>query len=268
MNGFVAKLTKAQERSGSVICVGLDSDIERIPSHLRDCDDPVFEFNKAIVDATKEKCCAYKPNLAFYEALGPRGLETLKRTILHIPEQMPIILDGKRGDIGNTARKYAESIFDDLEGDAVTLSPYLGYDSIEPFLQYQDVFVFVLAVTSNASARDFQYLTCNGKPLYMHVVDKVKEWNKDRNLGLVVGASRPEQILEVRVAAPELPFLIPGIGAQGGDLAKAVDYGTRNDGVVIINVSRGILFASEGEDFAEKAAAALDQFNLQSARPQ
>jgi orotidine-5'-phosphate decarboxylase len=136
MNRFLEKLTAAQEKNKSLICVGLDSELERIPQHLHGHEDPVFEFNRAIIDATKDKCCAYKPNLAFYEALGPRGLETLKRTIMHLPEEMPIILDGKRGDIGNTARKYAESIFDDLEGDAVTLSPYLGFDSIQPFLEY------------------------------------------------------------------------------------------------------------------------------------
>ncbi len=261
MNRFLEKLTSTQERNKSLICVGLDSDLDKIPQHLQSCEDPVYEFNKAIIDATKDKCCAYKPNLAFYEALGPRGLETLKRSIIHIPEEMPIILDGKRGDIGNTARKYAESIFDDLEGDAVTLSPYLGFDSIQPFLEYEDNFVFVLAVTSNQSATDFQYLDCEGKPLYMHVVDKVREWNADGNLGLVVGASKPGQIAEIRAAAPELPFLIPGVGAQGGDLNKSVEFGTGQNGIITINVSRGIIFASDGEDFAEKACETLEQFN-------
>lgn len=261
MNRFLEKLTATQAKNKSIICVGLDSDLDKLPAHLQSSEDPVFEFNKAIIDATKDKCCAYKPNLAFYEALGPRGLETLKRTIMHIPEEIPIILDGKRGDIGNTARKYAESIFDDLEGDAVTLSPYLGFDSIEPFLEYDENFVFVLAVTSNQSSADFQYLDCAGKPLYMHVVEKVREWNKDGKLGLVVGASKPGQIAEIRAAAPELPFLIPGVGAQGGDLNKSVEFGTANEGIVTINISRGVIFASDGEDFAQKAAESLDQFN-------
>lgn len=246
MNVFLEKLVTTQKKNNTLICVGLDSDIEKIPEHLKDFDDPVYEFNRAIIDSTKDMCCAYKPNLAFYEALGPRGLETLKKTILHLPMEIPIILDAKRGDIGNTAKKYAESIFDDLEGDAVTLSPYLGYDSIEPFLEYKEGFVFVLAVTSNKSAADFQYLDCNGKPLYMHVVETVQKWNKDKNIGLVVGASQPEQILEIRKVAPDLPFLIPGVGAQGGDLDKAVDYGTRNDGIIVISISRGILYASDG----------------------
>jgi orotidine-5'-phosphate decarboxylase len=262
MNPFIDKLTKAQQKNNTLICVGLDSDIDILPEHLQGADDPVFEFNKAIIDATCNSCCAYKPNLAFYESLGPRGLETLKKTIMHIPSDIPVILDAKRGDIGNTAQKYAEAIFDDLEGDAVTVSPYMGYDSLEPFLKYEDSFVFVLAVTSNQGARDFQYLECAGKPLYMHVVEKVVSWNSEGNLGLVVGASQPEQIREIRIAAPQLPFLIPGVGAQGGDLAKAVEYGTMLDGTVVINVSRGVIFASKDENFADAAAEALSGFNF------
>ena len=185
---------------------------------------------------------------------------------MHIPPDIPVILDAKRGDIGNTAQKYAEAIFDDLEGDAVTVSPYMGYDSIEPFLKYEDSFVFVLAVTSNKGAQDFQYLDCDGKPLYMHVVDKVSSWNTDGNLGLVVGASQPEQIREIRIKAPQLPFLIPGVGAQGGDLSKAVEYGTLLDGIVVINVARGVIFASKGKDFADAAAEALKTFNFRIAQ--
>jgi len=262
VNPFLDKLTKAQKKNNSLICVGLDSDIDLLPEHLQDSSDPVFEFNKAIIDATSSACCAYKPNLAFYESLGPRGLETLKKTIMHIPSDIPIILDAKRGDIGNTAQKYAEAIFDDLEGDAVTVSPYMGYDSIEPFLKYKDSFVFVLAVTSNKGAEDFQYLNCEGKPLYLHVVDKVSSWNTAGNLGLVVGASQPEQIREIRQRAPQLPFLIPGVGAQGGDLSKAVEFGTLLDGIVVINVARGVIFASKGRDFAAAAAEALQAFNF------
>ena len=266
MNAFIDKLTKAQKKNNSLICVGLDSDIDVLPEHLQDSGDPVFEFNKAIIDATCNGCCAYKPNLAFYESLGPRGLETLKKTIMHIPPDIPVILDAKRGDIGNTAQKYAEAIFDDLEGDAVTVSPYMGYDSIEPFLKYEDSFVFVLAVTSNPGAKDFQYLNCEGKPLYMHVVDKVSSWNTGGNLGLVVGAPQPEQIREIRLRAPQLPFLIPGVGAQGGDLSKAVEFGTMLDGIVVINVARGVIFASKGTDFAAAAAEALQAFNFRIAQ--
>ncbi len=261
MNPFLEKLTKAQERSGSLVCVGLDSDLDKLPRHLAARQDPVFEFNKAIIDATKDHCCAYKPNLAFYEALGPRGVETLKKTILHIPSEIPIIIDAKRGDIDNTAKKYADAIFDDLEGDAVTLSPYMGWDSIEPFLQYEGAFAFVLCLTSNEGARDFQYLESHGKPLYMHVVEKVNSWNRDGNLGLVVGASKPEQLMEIRLKAPKLPFLIPGVGAQGGDLHKSVEFGTAGDGLITINISRGVIFSSKEADFASAAADSLEKFN-------
>ncbi len=266
MNAFIEKLTAAQKESGSLVCVGLDSDLAKIPEHLKSSSDPVLTFNREIIAATKDACCAYKPNLAFYEALGSSGYETLKKTLREIPDKIPVILDAKRGDIGNTARKYAESLFDDLDGDAVTLSPYLGFDSIAPFIAYKDRFAFVLAVTSNKSAENFQYLNCDGEPLYLRVVDKVKSWNSDGNLGLVVGAPKPDQIAEIRHIAPELPFLIPGIGAQGGDLEKAVSYGTADGGVITINVSRGVIFASTGRDFAEKAAQALADFNSQVAQ--
>lgn len=265
MNAFIEKLTAAQKKSGSLVCVGLDSDLAKLPEHLKGSSDPVLAFNREIIAATRDACCAYKPNLAFYEALGSGGYETLKKTLREISDEVPVILDAKRGDIGNTARKYAESIFDDLDGDAVTLSPYLGFDSIAPFISYKDRFAFVLAVTSNKSAEDFQYLNCDGEPLYLRVVNKVKSWNTDGNLGLVVGAPKPDQIAEIRHVAPDLPFLIPGIGAQGGDLEKAVSYGTAGDGIITINVSRGIIFASTGKDFAEKAAHALADFNSQVA---
>lgn len=261
MNAFIDKLLAAQKRNGSLVCVGLDSDLAKIPGHLKARKNPVLEFNRAIIAATRDACCAYKPNVAFYEALGASGYETLKQTIDSVPNDIPVILDAKRGDIGNTARKYAESLFGDLNGDAVTLSPYLGFDSIQPFLAYEGKFVFVLAVTSNKTAEDFQYLDSSGRPLYAHVVDKVKSWNSGGNLGLVVGAPRPEQIAEIRNAAPVLPFLIPGIGAQGGDLEKAVNYGTANGGTITINVSRGVIFASSGEDYANKAAKSLADFN-------
>lgn len=262
MNPFLDKLTKAQNKNQSLVCIGLDSDFDLLPAHLHEREDPVFEFNKAIVDATKTHCCAYKPNLAFYEALGPRGMETLKRTIMYLPPDIPVILDAKHGDIGNTAKKYAEAIFDDLEGDAVTLSPYMGYDSIEPFLQYENGFAFILALTSNEGAKDFQHLSCDGKPLYMHVVEKVSSWNTNGNLGLVVGASQSEQIKEIRLKAPQLPFLIPGVGAQGGDLNKAVEYGTMNNGMILVNISRGVIFASKDQNFATAATEALQAFNF------
>jgi len=261
MNAFVDKLVQAQQRTGSLVCVGLDSDYDKLPKHLLKTEDPVYEFNKQIIAATKDHCCAYKPNLAFYEALGPRGWETLKHTILEIPEEIPIIIDAKRGDIGNTAAKYAEAIFDDLEADAVTLNPYMGFDSIEPFLKYENCFAFILALTSNEGARDFQYLESMGKPLYMHIVDKVKQWNDDENLGLVVGASDAEQIKQIRDKAGKMPFLVPGVGAQGGDLAKAVEYGTANDGMILLNISRGIIFTSKDEKFAEGAAQSLARYN-------
>jgi len=262
---FIEKLTGATRKNKSLLCIGLDPDPELMPDRVG-----VFEFNKAIIDATSDLVCAYKPNLAFYEALGNEGLADLKRTVDYIPGDIPVIADAKRGDIGNTARAYARTIFVNFNFDAATVSPYLGFDSIEPFIQYQDKGVFILCRTSNAGAVDFQSLRCEVEsgyhPLFEIVALKASQWNTHGNIGLVVGATYPEELRLIRQSHPDMPLLIPGIGAQGGDLALTVRYGVDAQGEkAIINSSRQIIYASRGNDFAEAARAAAstlrDQIN-------
>ncbi|MBN2031553.1 orotidine-5'-phosphate decarboxylase [bacterium] len=235
----------------SLLCVGLDVDPQKIPAHIIKKEDPIFLFNKLIIDATADFVVAYKPNLAFYEALGQNGWDILKRTVDYIPEGILKIGDAKRGDIGSTARKYAQSLFD-LGFDAVTVNPYLGWDSVEPFVQDENRGIFVLCLTSNPGSKDFQYLSFKGESLYHIIAKKSVEWNRRGNCGLVVGATHPDEVKTVRDIAPDLSFLIPGIGAQGGDLETVVLSGTDPCGeMAIINSSRNILYASPREDFAE-----------------
>ena len=246
---FVDKLNKAVKKNRSLVCVGLDSSPELIPAGMS-----VLEFNKAIIDATADFVCAYKPNIAFYEAQGEKGLDTLHKTIKHIPTDIPVILDAKRGDIGNTSAAYAKALFDYFGCDAVTVSPYLGYDSIEPFLKYKEKAVFILCRTSNKGAADFQSLLCEyegkSKPLYEIVALKASQWNTNHNVGLVVGATYPGELKNIRQAQPDLPILIPGVGL-------AVRYGidAHNRGIMI-NSSRGIIYAGKGADFANAARRA------------
>jgi orotidine-5'-phosphate decarboxylase len=245
---FTDKLLNASRKNKSWLCIGLDPDPELMPAV------DVLKFNKAIIEATSDLVCAYKPNLAFYEALGTGGLAILEKTIKHVPDDIPVIGDAKRGDIGNTARAYARALFSVLGFDAATVNPYLGFDSIEPFINYQDKGVFVLSRTSNKGATDFQDLITGGLPLYEAVARKAKEWNTYGNIGLVVGATYPEELKRIRSICPEMPLLIPGIGAQGGDLASAVGYGVdARAEKAIINVSRQILYSSKGKDFARSA---------------
>lgn len=251
---FLDKLLSASENNRSLLCIGLDPDPERIPAA------DVLAFNIEIIDATSDLVCAYKPNLAFYEALGVTGLKALERTIAHIPRSIPVIGDAKRGDISSTSRAYARAMFDVLGFDAVTVSPYLGHDSIEPFLDYHDKGVFILCRTSNPGASDFQDLILHNTadarraPLYEQVAWKAQEWNTNNNVGLVVGATYPEQLRRVREICPDLPLLIPGVGTQGGDLELTVKYGTDSRGQkAIISSSRQILYASKGDDFAQAA---------------
>jgi orotidine-5'-phosphate decarboxylase len=246
---FVDKLLVASRRSKSLLCVGLDPDPGLMPEVS------LLEFNKAIVDATVDLVCAYKPNLAFYEALGIDGLKVLKKTIEHIPGHIPIIGDGKRGDIGNTAKAYAQALFEIFGFDAATVSPYLGFDSVEPFIEYKDKGVFILCRTSNPGAVDFQSLfDAQGIPLYEAVARKAKKWNVHGNIGLVVGATYPDELKAIRQICPEMPLLIPGIGVQGGDLASTVKHGIDAHGEkAVIAVSRQILYASKGRDFAQAA---------------
>jgi orotidine-5'-phosphate decarboxylase len=248
---FLDRLLSASRKNNSLLCIGLDPDVTLMPKI-----DPL-DFNKAIIDATADLVCSYKPNLAFYEALGLDGLETLLKTVDYIPQFIPVIGDGKRGDIGNTAKAYAKAIFETYGFDAATVSPYLGYDSVQPFIEYSEKGVFILCRTSNAGAIDFQNLADNkGRRLYEAVALKAKEWNAQNNIGLVVGATYPDELKAIRQICPEMPLLIPGIGAQGGDLSATVKNGIDARGEkTIIAVSRQILYASNGKDFAQAARA-------------
>ncbi len=251
---FVEKLLNISRKHHSLVCVGLDTDRERLPPHLLEESDPIFAFNQKIIDATSDLVCAYKPNLAFYEAYGSEGWNALKKTCEYIPETIPIILDAKRGDIGNTAKLYARALFEKLKGDAVTVNPYMGKDALLPFLEYEDRCTFVLCLTSNQGALDFQLSQVDGRPLYEMVIEKVLSWNQKNNCGLVVGATFPERLKRIRGMAPFLPLLIPGVGAQGGDIASVVKFGTDKNGeLAIINSSRSILYASSEKDFAQAA---------------
>ena len=258
----VRNLQKIQQKNGSMICLGLDLDPKKMPSECTGSVKGMFDFAHRIIDATADQVCAYKPNMAFYESLGADGWSLLKLIVERIPEEIPVILDGKRGDIGNTASHYAKCLFDVLNADWVTLSPYMGYDSMRPFLEHKDKGVFVLCLTSNSGAKDFQLLDVNGKPFYAVVAEKVAYWNKDHNCGLVVGATHPEQLISLRDLAGDMPLLIPGVGAQGGSLEAAARNGTDNfRKPAVINVSRSVLYASHKEDFAQKARAELIKLN-------
>ena len=246
-------IRKSNRDRDSLLCVGLDVNPEKIPFHIMEGSDPIFTFNKRIIEATSDLVMAYKPNLAFYEALGQEGWDILRRTVDTIPEGIFKIGDAKRGDIGSTAQRYAKALFD-LGFDIVTVNPYLGWDSISPFVEKEEKGIFILCLTSNPSSRDFQYLMIEGKPLYHYIAEKAVEWNQNQNCGLVVGATHPEELQTIRDIAGNLPFLIPGIGAQGGDLEASVMAGTDAMGeMAVINSSRGIIYASKGKDFAEAA---------------
>jgi orotidine-5'-phosphate decarboxylase len=250
--GFTEKLKSAAAKNGSLLCVGLDFDPEKTPPPFKN--NPL-EFNRLVIDATADLACAYKPNMAFYEPLGLAGLAALEKTIRHVPAGIPVILDAKRGDIGNTSRQYARMAFDWLNADAVTVAPYMGEDSVSPFLERAGRGVFVLCLTSNRGASDFQRLKCDGEYLYLHVAKRCGEWaaRYPADLGLVVGATQDE-IAEIRRVS-RLPFLIPGAGAQGGDLKKAVVEGGRG-GLAIINASRSVIYPEGGADPAESVRAA------------
>jgi len=251
---LVAQIRKKR----SFLCVGLDTDLAKIPAHLLQDEDPIFAFNKAIIDATSDFCVAYKPNIAFYECLGPKGWESLKKTIDYIVEntECMTIADAKRGDIGNTSMYYAKTFFEYLNCDAVTVAPYMGEDSVTPFQEFKDKWVILLALTSNKGALDFQFTTdVNGEELYKKVLKKSSKWGSDENLMYVVGATRAEGIAEVRKVVPNHFFLVPGVGAQGGSLEDVANYGWNKDCGLLVNASRSVLYASDGADFAEKARA-------------
>ena len=250
----------------SYLCVGLDADLSRIPNHLRKVADPVFEFNREIIEATKDLCVAYKPNLAFYEAQGAAGWRSLERTLEYIPDEHFVIADAKRGDIGNTSRLYARAFFERLDVDAVTVAPYMGEDSVTPFLGFSGKWVILLALTSNRGSRDFQLTEQeDGAPLYEKVMRRAMAWGGPDELMFVVGATHPEKFEEMRRIAPEHFLLVPGIGAQGGDLAAVSRYGRNRELGLLVNSSRGILYAGDGKDFAEAARRAAQVLQQQMA---
>lgn len=240
----------------SFLCIGLDVDLTKIPSHLLVTEDPIFEFNKAIIDATHDLCVSYKPNTAFYEAYGIKGWQSLQKTISYINEKYPeifTIADAKRGDIGNTSTMYAKAFLEDLNFDSVTVAPYMGKDSVEPFLAFENKHTIMLALTSNEGAFDFQTLETNGKELYKTVLETSKNWKNSQNLMYVVGATKAEYFTEIRKIVPNSFLLVPGVGAQGGSLTEVCKYGMNENVGLLINSSRGIIYASNGTDFAEKA---------------
>lgn len=249
------ELTSVIREKQSFLCVGLDPDIQKIPSHLQDFEDPLFEFNRRIVDATRDYCVAYKPNLAFYECLGSKGWDSLAKILDYIPETHFTIADAKRGDIGNTAEKYAETFFKYLNFDAVTLSPYMGQDTIQPFLQYEGKWAIVLVHTSNTGARDFQRLTitANGRRLYMEVLEQCLSWGSMDQLMFVVGANNTEALQSIRQSAPDHFLLVPGFGAQGGTLEDITPFISEHSVGILANYSRQIIYADHTETFDSAA---------------
>ena len=240
----------------SFLCVGLDPDLTKIPPHLLETEDPIFEFNKAIIDATHDLTVGYKPNTAFFEAYGIKGWMSLQKTINYINENFPemfTIADAKRGDIGNTSSMYAKAFFEDLNFDSVTVAPYMGKDSVEPFLAFENKHTIMLALTSNEGAFDFQTLTTNGKELYKQVLETSKTWKNSENLMYVVGATKAEYFADIRKIVPDSFLLVPGIGAQGGSLSEVCKYGMNDKVGLLVNSARAIIYASKGTDFAEKA---------------
>lgn len=253
------------KKKKSFLCVGLDSDIAKIPAHLLDAEDPVFEFNKAIVDATAEYAIAYKPNIAFYESRGLEGWRSLEKTVQYIKANHPevfTIADAKRGDIGNTSQMYAKAFLETLDFDAITVAPYMGEDSVTPFLQYPEKWVILLALTSNKGAYDFQFFEQEGEKLYEKVLKKSQEWGNARNMMYVVGATKADMLDGIRRLVPDHFLLVPGVGAQGGSLEEVAKYGMNKHCGLIVNSSRGIIFADKTERFAIRAgeeARALQQ---------
>ena len=250
------QLIEQIQQKKSFLCIGLDVDLTKIPQHLLATDDPIFEFNKAIIDATHDLCVSYKPNTAFYEAYGLKGWQSLQKTIEFINENYPeifTIADAKRGDIGNTSAMYAKAFLEDLNFDSVTVAPYMGKDSVEPFLAFENKHTILLALTSNEGAYDFQTKLSGEKEMYIHVLETSKTWKNSQNLMYVVGATKAEYFTEIRKIVPDSFLLVPGVGAQGGSLQEVCKYGMNANVGLLINSSRGIIYASNGSDFTEKA---------------
>ena len=254
------KLKRIQTKNNSLLCVGLDLDPKRVPNPYGNSSKGLFDFARMIIESTSDLVSAYKPNLAFFEAMGVDGMSLLRLICERIPDDITVILDAKRADIGNTSAHYASALYKIYKADWVTVNPYMGHDSLKPFFDYRDRGVFVLCLTSNAGSADFQTLDCGGEPLIMRVCKKAVQWNTSGNIGLVVGATHPEHLSRIRAGAGDMPLLIPGIGAQGGALERAVIDGTANfTRTALLNVSRSVLYASNGPDFAEKARASAEK---------
>lgn len=259
-----AQLFKLIQKKRSFLCIGLDTDINKIPEHLKKTQDPVYEFNKGIVDATHELVVAYKPNLAFYESLGPKGWESLKKTVNYIhslTDEVFIIADAKRGDIGNTSAMYAKTFFETMDFDAVTLAPYMGLDTVSPFLTYEGKWSVILALTSNKSAADFQYIEDKntGDKLFESVLKTSQGWGTTDQIMYVVGATQAEALKDIRQIIPDHFLLVPGVGAQGGSLEKVAKYGMNDHCGLLVNSSRGIIYASPEKDYSEKAKRAAEE---------
>lgn len=261
-----ARLITEIKRKNSFLSIGLDVDLNKIPPHLLETEDPIFAFNKAIIDATHHLCVAYKPNTAFYEAYGIKGWKALEKTINYLNERHPeifTIADAKRGDIGNTSTMYAKAFFEDLAFDSVTVAPYMGQDSVEPFLTFEDKHTILLALTSNQGAYDFQTKLIDDLELYKHVIATSKSWVNAHNLMYVVGATKAEFLAEIRKIIPDSFLLVPGVGAQGGDFQEVCKYGMNDTVGLLINSSRGIIYASKGEDYAQAAAKKATEMQKQ-----
>lgn len=248
-----SQLIQSIREKKSYLCIGLDTDIQKIPKHLLDADDPVYAFNKQIIDATRDYCVAYKPNTAFYEAYGSKGWQSLEKTIAYIGDSHFIIADAKRGDIGNTSQRYAEAFFNVMHADAITVSPYMGSDSVKPFF-LDGKWVVLLVLTSNAGSSDFQFRNCGERKIFEHVLLQSQQWGTPENLMYVVGATHPAMFQQIRALAPDHFFLVPGVGAQGGDLEAISEHGLNADCGLLVNSSRNIIYAGNGKDFAEMAA--------------
>ena len=253
----------------SFLCVGLDTDLKKVPQHILNDEDPIFAFNKAIIDATADYCVSYKPNLAFYEAFGVKGLISFEKTIKYLKENYPnhfIVADAKRGDIGNTSAMYARTFFDEYDVDSLTVAPYMGEDSVTPFLGYKDKWVILLALTSNKGSHDFQLTEDKeGERLFEKVLKKSQEWGNDKNMMYVVGATQGQMFEDIRKVAPNHFLLVPGVGAQGGSLQEVCKYGIIKDCGLLVNSSRGIIYASNGDDFAEVAGQKAKELQEQMA---
>lgn len=249
----------------SYLCVGLDTDIQKIPAHLLEYDDPVFEFNRQIIDATHDLCVAYKPNIAFYEASGAKGWESLEKTLDYIPDNIFTIADAKRGDIGNTSRLYARAFFEQMDFDAVTIAPYMGHDSVLPFLDFPGKWAILLALTSNAGSSDFQQLSITGNKgrLYEQVLEISQQWGGDDQLMYVVGATQADYLVNIRKIVPDHFLLVPGVGAQGGDLEEVSRLGMNKNCGLLVNSTRGIIYSGTGTDFALKARASAKEIRDQ-----